>query len=406
MQKTDYDVAIVGAGAVGASLACLLAPIPLRIALIDSKAPPAYRSDRYDLRVISVNRASRRVLQSFGVWASIEARRVSPFRHIRVWDDGGEIAFHSAELGEPELGHIVEMSAMLEALHARIADEPQIDLFCPAKINRIDYETDSVTVALEGTGPLRAKLIVGADGARSRVRRTAGIAVSATSYAQRAIVAQIDTALAHEHTARQRFLRTGPVALLPLADGSSSIVWSCDRLRARELLVASAADFAEQLAAALQQRVGNITMRSERRGFPLWRSHADRYIAARTALVGDAAHVVHPLAGLGLNLGIMDAAALAEVLSESLAGKRRDAGAYPALRRYERWRRTQNAIVINLMDAFKHSFGSDNSALAHVRNLGLRIADGVTPMKHLLMRHAMGLAGDLPRAAQADHPQS
>ena len=405
MQITDYDVAIIGAGVVGATLACLFAPTPLRIALIESKAPRAYRPGRYDLRVISVNRASRHVLQSCGVWSAIEARRVSPFRHMRVWDDDGEIAFHSAELGEPELGNIVEMSVMLEALHARIADEPQVDLMCPVKINRIDYRTGSVTVGLEGTGPIRAKLVVGADGVRSRVRRTAGIAVSATSYAQRAIVAQIDTALAHEHTAWQRFLRTGPVALLPLADGSSSIVWSCDRPRARELLVASAAEFAEQLTAVLQQRVGNITMRSERRGFPLWRSHADRYIAARTALVGDAAHVVHPLAGLGLNLGIMDAAALAEVLNESLAGKRRDAGAYPALRRYERWRRAQNTIVINLMDAFKHGFGSDNSMLARARNLGLRIADGVTPMKHLLMRHAMGLAGDLPQAAQAGHPQ-
>ena len=400
MLNTDYDVAIVGAGVVGASLACLLAPIPLRIALIESKAPRSYQPDRYDLRVISVNHASRHVLHSIGVWSAIEALRVSPFRHMRVWDDSGEIEFHSAELGEPELGNIVEMSAMLEALHARIADEPHIDLFCPAKIDRIDYRTDSVTVALEDTGLLHAQLIVGADGARSRVRQTAGIAVSATSYAQRAIVAQIETALVHEHTARQRFLRTGPVALLPLADGSSSIVWSCDRLRARELLAASDEDFAEQLAAAVQHRVGNITMRSGRRGFPLWRSHADRYIAARTALIGDAAHVVHPLAGLGMNLGIMDAAALAEVLSGSVAGRRHDAGAYPALRRYERWRRTQNTIVINIMDAFKHSFGSDNTTLTRMRNLGLRIADGATPMKHLLMRHAMGLAGDLPQAAR------
>jgi len=398
--QINVDVTIVGAGVVGTTLACALAATPLRIALIDSTPPPRFDKNAHDIRVSAINYASQQIFTHLGAWSEIQARRVSPFRRMIVWDESGQIEFDATDVGQPQLGHIIENSVIAESLHAVLTNHSRILLMCPAHIDHIAFETDVVSILLHNGDQLRTRLLVGADGSNSRVRTAAKIEASSASYGQRAIVANVHTTIPHRQTAWQRFLRTGPVAFLPLADHSSSIVWTCDNDRARELLAMRTSRFGSELQAAVQGRLGVVSVDGERRAFALWRRHANRYIAHRTVLVGDAAHVTHPLAGLGVNLGILDAAALAETLSDAANSGKRDAGAHNPLRRFERWRRGENALVLTTMDAFKHGFASDSWPIEQGRNFGLKVANELPPLRRFFMRRAMGLDGDLPKLAK------
>lgn len=399
--SANHDIAIVGGGCVGATLACALAQAGLNVAVIEAREPQrVWPAGSVDIRVFAITRASERIFRSVGCWDAIERGGISPFRDMRVWDAGGPGAIHfdSAELGEPTLGYIIEQRVIQAALNARMETLPTLTRRCPAELGDFAVEGDTMRVTLADGRILHTRLLVGADGAASRVRGMAGIAIGTRDYQQEAVVAVVRTEQPHQETAWQRFLPTGPLAFLPLRDGRSSIVWSTTPQEAAELCTLDEALFCERLGVAFEHRLGRITGVEERARFPLRRLHAKHYIAERLALVGDAAHVIHPLAGQGVNLGLLDAATLSEVVLDTRAAGR-DVGLQSNLRRYERWRHGDNRAMQLAMDGFKDLFGSPAPPLRLLRTAGLGLADRAGPLKQMLARHAMGLAGDLPRMA-------
>lgn len=397
-----FDVLIVGGGMVGATLASALAGSSLRVAILEGGEPrDVLPDDPIDLRVSAITRASRRIFTALGAWDGMVARRVSPFREMHVWDAGGEgeIHFDSAEIGEAELGHIVENRVVQIALWERLRGAENVSVFCPAACAALRHEAKETRVHLEDGRELSARLVVGADGAQSRVRQFARIPVQGWQYNQHGLVATVRTESGHRETAWQRFLPGGPLAFLPLHDGRCSIVWSCSPQQAARLQAMEDAAFCEELSRAFDGKLGRVLETSARAAFPLRLQHAQRYVAAGLALIGDAAHSVHPLAGQGVNLGILDAACLAEVLLDARASGK-DVASLAVLRRYERWRKGHNLLMMATMDGFKRLFGSDWWPLRGARNAGLNLTDRLSPVKHVIMAQAMGRGGDLPRLAR------
>jgi len=403
-QNTAFDVIIVGGGMVGALLANALADSGLSIAMIDKNQPTTtWDASRFDCRVSAVTRASQRIFESVGVWGAIEKMRASPFREMHVWDatGNGVIHFDSADIGEPCLGHIIENSVIQSALMARLRQFNNITLFFGNKPLQLSNDDQFAQLQLENHGTLSGKLIVGADGANSWVRQAVGITVNTRDYRQTAVVTTVKTEKFHQETAWQRFTPTGPLAFLPLTDGYSSIVWSTTPEQAESLLAMTDQDFNVALGDAFEHKLGAIIESGELASFPLKSQHADNYVKHRIALVGDAAHTIHPLAGQGANLGFADAATLAEVLQDyANDASARDVGNYSALRRYERWRKGDNLAMLTTMSAFKTLFGNQQPLLSSLRNMGLNLLNNATPAKNLIIRHAMGLMGDLPKIAK------
>ena len=391
-----YDIIIVGAGMVGATLACGLAEEAgqLSIAVIDANSPNFdWDKDSYDMRVSAITRASQTIFKNIGVWEKIVEQRVSPYRDMFVWDAGtkGEIHFDSADMGETDLGHIIENRVIVKALHQRIEELPQIELLCPAKLEYIEFNTEQSELRLDDQTQLSANLIVAADGTRSWVRQQADIAVKGWDFDQAALVTTVKTEKYHQDTAWQRFLNTGPLAFLPLTDGYSSIVWSTSPDEAKRLTEISEAEFALELEHAFESKLGKVESVAGRAVFPLRLFETLNYVKPRLALVGDAAHTIHPLAGQGVNLGLADVASLIEVVVEAINDKK-DIGDFKVLRRYERWRRADNRSMLVAMDGLKRLFGSEVSLIKDLRNAGLNITNQLTPIKNLIMRQAMGIS--------------
>ncbi len=398
----DFDVLIVGGGMVGATLACALGDTALRVGVIESAvAPKEWPEEDFDIRVSAITRATEKVFVGIGAWGGMVGRRVAAYSQMHVWDatGSGSIDFDSADIGEPSLGHIIENRVILAALLERMAEFANIELICPAQVTELERHPDSVTVTLEEGRRLQARLVVGADGANSWVREQAGITTTGWSYEQTAVVATIKTSKHHQDACWQRFMPTGPLAFLPLPQGLSSIVWSTTPERAAELVEMSESEFLDELQQAFGDRLGRMEQSGPRGAFPLLLRHANSYCAERMVLVGNAAHAIHPLAGQGLNLGVSDAATLAEVLLQAQA-KKQDIGDMAVLRRYERWRKADNVAVMAAMDGFKRLFSNDNSVLKLLRNIGLTVADRGGPAKQMMIRRAMGLSGDLPRLSR------
>lgn len=403
----SYEVIVVGAGMVGAALACALAQDGVRVALVDGVEPESKAGHGpYDLRVSALTHASRRLLESLQAWPTIAAARVSPFRHMHVWDAGGgsSIHFDAAEVGQDTLGHIVENRLIQSALHERMQSMNHVDRIIPAQLESLHVDADAVTAILQDGRSLQARLLVGADGVQSTVRKLAGIATRGWAYDQHGVVATVRPQRFHEETAWQRFLPDGPLAFLPLADGTCSIVWSARPAHAEALLQMEDAAFRNALEHAFESRLGPILESGKRLRFPLRLQHASNYVQSRVALVGDAAHSIHPLAGQGVNLGFLDAAALAEVLLQGRSHQR-DLGEFRLLRRYERWRKGDNLATMAVMDGFKRLFGAEAAPLKWLRNAGLGLVDRAGPVKRTIIEHAMGLSGDLPRMVRAGDPR-
>ncbi|MBF6592488.1 MAG: UbiH/UbiF/VisC/COQ6 family ubiquinone biosynthesis hydroxylase, partial [Ktedonobacterales bacterium] len=390
------------AGMVGTALACSLGDTPLRVAVIETRAPQTeWAAHSTDLRVSAVTQASRRIFTAVGAWETMTAERVSPFREMHVWDAGGSGALHfdSADIGRDALGYIIENRVIVKALVERMRRCDNVTLLCPAVVTSLAYTPDRARVILADGGTLTAPLVVGADGADSQVRRLAGLTVQRHDYAQQAVVAAVRTELPHGEVARQRFLPGGPLAFLPLWDGRCSIVWSTAPDHAARLCAMDESEFNDAVTAAFDHALGAVTVDGPRASFTLRRQHAERYTRARTALIGDAAHTVHPLAGQGVNLGLLDAAALSEVLRDATR-RARDPGAIQALRRYERWRKGDNLLMMMALDGFKRLYGSTMPPLKLARNLGMNLFNHSGALKHYVMCRAMGLAGDLPPLAR------
>ena len=396
----NHEVAVVGGGMVGATLACALAKAGIRVAVVEASTPLPPMGEGYELRVSAVTRASEAILRAIDVWNELPLERCGVFREMHVWDSTGSGAIHfdSADVGAETLGYIVENGAIQRGLDARMASLDTLNLYRPASIEGLEFEPKRVALRMTETR-LSSRLVVGADGSHSRIRELAGISSDTGDYRQRAVVATVRTQLAHGETAWQRFLPDGPLAFLPLPGEHCSIVWSTTPEHAEELLAMPAEAFNAVLEEAFESRLGAVRLVGERGAFPLVHQHARQYVAERVALVGDAAHTVHPLAGQGANLGLQDAAALAEVLQRVLA-KGRDPGRRSNLRAYERWRKGRNLLMEQTLSGFQWLFGSRLEPVRRARNLGLSFADQLPLLKRAFMRYASGLAGDPPRMAR------
>jgi len=320
---------------------------------------------------------------------------------MHVWDATGRgvIHFDCADVAEPRLGHIIENRVIQSALLDCVGGHENIELICPANITTIEDEETQIRLRFENEDAITTALLVGADGGNSRVRQQAGITTRGWAYEQKAVVTTVKTQNPHQHTAWQRFMSTGPLAFLPLRDGRSSIVWSTTPQYADELLALDEAAFCHALGDAFEHQLGEVLQASERAAFPLRLQHSASYIAKRRVLVGDAAHMIHPLAGQGVNLGFLDVAALCEVLLDAQL-QNREFYAHAVLRRYERWRKGDNLLTMSAMDGFKRLFGSSPPPLQLLRNVGLSLANINGPIKNGLIRQAMGLKGDLPKLAR------
>lgn len=389
----DVDIVIVGGGLVGSALACALGGSQISVLVVEAGRADTGVPNDYDLRVSAITGASRNLFESVGAWEDILSARLGQVREMRVWDQGGKGALHldAAETGEGCLAYIIENSIIRSALYRRVQGFANVRYQENAVTRLVSMGDEAVELSVNDQ-PIRARLVVGADGARSMVRDWAEIPVSGWSFEQTAIVATIGTEQPHEFTAWQRFLATGPLAFLPLDDvHRCSIVWSADTARANELLALDEDAFIEQLGDAFEHRLGELQLCSKRAAFPLSLMQARHCVSHRIALVGDAAHRVHPLAGQGLNLGLADVAALAEVLQGA-----RDVGAMKHLRRYERWRAGDTGLMVRLMDLFKRLYGSEQPMLKGLRNFGMDLASSNSVMRQLIMAFAAGSGGDVP----------
>ncbi len=397
-----FDLIIAGGGMVGAALACALGRFGLRVAVIEPREPQREWPDgEIAHRVSALSRASQNLLVRLGAWPRMQDLGVSEYRAMQVWDQGGhgQIRFDSADVGEPNLGHIVENRVIQLALWECLEKLDSVKLVCPARLADYSLQVDCVSLRLDTGGTLEAAVLVGADGRDSAVRAHAGINTQGWDYDQHALVANVTHELSHEATAWQRFRSTGPLAFLPLADGRSSIVWATSPGLAREYMQLDGPDFCRQLGEAFGHRLGGVTHSGPRGVFPLRLQHAEHYVLPRLALVGDAAHAIHPLAGQGVNLGFMDAAELAGLLTQA-AKQGRDLGGILTLRRYERARKGENMAMLAAMDAFKRLFSNEIMPLRLLRNTGLSLVDRIGPVKNLFLRRALGTIGEVPALAR------
>jgi 2-octaprenyl-3-methyl-6-methoxy-1,4-benzoquinol hydroxylase/2-octaprenylphenol hydroxylase len=386
------DAIVVGGGAIGAALALALARDGFAVTLVEARAPKPRRiEDDVDLRVVALAADARALLDDLGAWPAIESARVGPYRRMRVFDAlvPGELRFDAADRGEASLGWIVENALIQHALWQALSDEPRVELRCPAEVAAVSDGESSVEVVLSDGTRMSARVVLAADGAASPVRAMVGIECDGRDYGQRAVVAHVVTARPHESTAWQRFLPGGPLAFLPLADGRSSIVWSLADTEAARLLALADATFRAELGCAFDFRLGEIVSVTRRAAFPLRMQTARRYVAGRVALVGDAAHVVHPLAGQGMNLGFRDVACLRRVF-RAARERSGDIGAAHVLRRYERERRSENALAARALDAIERVFGSANPAVATARGFALSTAERLAPLREVMMAVAAG----------------
>ena len=409
------DVVIVGGGLVGGALALALSELPLRIAVVESQprevalqcAAEAGSVDGFEPRVSALTEGTRQLLADLGAWPSVTRSRCCPYRHMRVWDaEGtGSIHFDAAELQMPQLGTIVENRFVVRALVEAIEGRDNIQWLDGQYVRQWRATPEGGAVMLPDGHWLEASLVVGADGANSRIRQWAGLATREWDYDQQAIVCTAKLSHSHEFTAWQRFMATGPIAYLPLRNESGddhyvSIVWSQDVGEAARLMNLEDADFAAELAAALEHRLGEVAAVSKRHALPLRQRHAKDYVRDGLALVGDAAHTIHPLAGQGVNLGFADVAVLADEIRRGCE-RGLGPGSIHGLRRYQRRRKAENLSLMAAMEGFKQLFGRDELPLRWLRNAGMRWLDGQSLLKNRVAAEAMGVTHPLPRFSQS-----
>lgn len=396
--QTEFDLIIVGGGLVGLTAANLCAQHGLSVAVVEAKKPQLeWPEHSVDIRCSAISRSSQLIFKKLGIWEELSCH-ASPYQSMVVWDalGFGEVQFDAAEMGEPDLGHIIENRIMLKALWER-AKKNHVVIMDFAFPKSLQIEKEEALLLFEDK-ILKAQLIVGADGGKSWVRETTKLKTVCKSYHQHALVATIKTERPHQCTAWQRFLPEGPLAFLPLSEpNTSSIVWSSTKENIETLLGLSEESFCRSLAQGFGYRLGQVLTISERLSFPLKMLYAKQSVTDRIALIGDAAHVIHPLAGQGVNLGLSDAHCLSEILGTfkaketTFSNEGYDIGRYLVLRKYERARKGQVLTLIAMMDFFKKTFGSKLSGIIGLRSLGLNVVNKSRYLKNKIIAQAMGI---------------
>ena len=388
------DVVVAGGGVVGAACALALARTGLEVALVEGARPLQWQRDRPDLRVYAFAADNATLLQDLGIWTEVRAARAHPYRRMRVWDaaGGGELAFDADAFGRSELGWIVEHGLLLDRLWAALPGAG-VRVHCPARVEALEQVGnggDCVRLQLDDGMQLQARIAIAADGAQSTLRGLAGLEVDRHDYGQRGVVAYVASERAHEDTAWQRFLPGGPLAFLPCADGSSSIVWTLSDADAERVLALDDESFGRALTQAFDARLGAVRALSPRAAFPLRRQLVRDYVSNRVLVLGDAAHVVHPLAGQGVNLGLRDVAALRDGIIAAQRARR----AWDAPSRLARWaraRKSENALAAHAFDGINRLYGSNGVAATLLRGPLLGLAGRLPPMTQRLWRRAAGL---------------
>ncbi|MDH3589588.1 MAG: UbiH/UbiF/VisC/COQ6 family ubiquinone biosynthesis hydroxylase [Gammaproteobacteria bacterium] len=390
---SDYDIVVVGAGMVGSAAAAVFGQRGLRVAVVEARMPQGDLNDgKIDLRVSAISRASQELLQQVGAWQNIDSKTISPYGEMRVWDadvppeSADVVHFDAADIGEPELGFIIENRRIQDALHRCLNALPSVVLFTPCSVEDLTRCDDAIAVRLDDGRKLKARLVIGADGARSRTRELAAIATRGWSYEQKAVVTHVTTSNSHRETAYQRFLTDGPIALLPLYDGRSSVVWSTTPGHADELLALEQESFCRRVEEATDAVLGRVTHSDRRAAFPLQLLHAVDYVRPNLVLIGDAAHAVHPLAGQGVNLGFADVRKLGDVCREV---DTLELGDLSVLRRYERERKSENLLMMGSVDALNRLFRADTPLVGRARQVGMSLFNRIPPLKHAIIRRAM-----------------
>ena len=398
--KENYDVVVVGGGMVGATVGCSLGGSSLNVAVIEQSMPGPFSSDQpHDLRVSALSIGSKSILEMVGAWTGVTSRRFCSYRRMRIWESQGETEFNSNDIQRDELGYIVENRITQLALLETLSTFQNVDLLCPATISQINYSGGRSEIELEDGQKLSAKVLVAADGGQSKVRQTVGLGVTSWDYQQNALVIYIETEYGQQDITWQRFVPSGPQAFLPLTGNYGSIVWYNSPDEVNRLKKLSNSALLVELTQAFPDCLGKVKRVIATASFPLKRQHAQKYVKSGVALVGDAAHMINPLAGQGVNIGLLDAAALAQVIIEA-DRKGQDIGSIQVLKEYEKMRRNENLKMMTLMDIFYRVFSNKILPLKVLRNMGLGLAERVTPAKNKVMRLAMGLEGNLPKLAR------
>lgn len=404
--ETRADLLIIGAGMVGSALALALKDSGLNILVVDSgplSVKPFDASAPFEPRVSALSAASQRILERLNVWEGIVARRVSPYGDMHVWDGSGtgKVHFSASSVHAQVLGHIVENRVVQDALIERLQDS-DIGSLANARLEQIRHSGDDWLLTLSDGRTLRTPLVVAADGANSTVRRMTGMATREWDYMHHAIVTSVRTAESHRRTAWQRFTDHGPLAFLPLErDGEHwcSIVWSVTPEESERLMTLEDEAFCRALETAFEGCLGHVISVDPRLCVPLRQRHAKRYVMDGLALIGDAAHTIHPLAGQGVNLGFLDAAVLADVLRNATERGERLAD-QKVLSRFERRRMPHNLALMAAMEGFERLFQADALPVRWLRNAGLKTVDQSAEVKAMFVRQALGLTGDLPELAK------
>ena len=394
----DTELLITGGGVVGNAMALLAAAAGIDCILVERNRRPATDARTEDARMLALTPASGKILTRVQAWQQLAEQDIGLFRQMHVWDENGSgsLFFDSADIGLPALGHIVPQNLLVGVLESVRAAAPGISVHAGVEPARLSDADNTIRVTLSDGRELSAKLLVAADGAGSKVRQLAGIGYPVHQYRQTAVAGIVRTESSHGQVARQRFLSDGPLAFLPMADPNHcGVVWSTAPGHADDLLAMDETAFQRALGEAFEHTLGAVTGVGARQCFPLQRAQARRYCSDRVALVGDAAHSVHPLAGLGANLGLLDAAALCQIINRE-GRKGRDPGGTALLRKYERWRKGENYMVMMTLEGLKYLFENQTLPIPGLRNAGMELFNSFQALKNFTMRRATGLDGDLP----------
>ena len=394
----SYDVTIVGGGMVGLTLAASLANSPLSIALIEANENPELTSEPAS-RVSAISYASRAIFESLNIWQNINSERITAYNCMQVWekDSFGKIDFSAEQVDCSELGYIIENEQIQAALLQSVQKQHNVTFYAPDQLSNIAIGDGEAWLTLKSAKTLTSKLVVGADGANSWLRKKVDIPLTHWDYNHHALVATVKTDLAHENCARQIFTPDGPLAFLPLFEKDlCSIVWSVPPEKAEQLKKLSELEFNRQLTRTFDNRLGHCELQSERCSFPLTMRYARDFAKHRIALIGDAAHTIHPLAGQGVNLGLLDAVSLGQTIIENSEADK-EIGLYENLRHFERWRKTEAMQMIASMELLKRLFQGDNPLQKTLRDFALLFTDKVNPLKKQFIKQAMGLSGELPK---------